>query len=137
MTSVLPDEAGPHWTRASRGSIRTAALRMVTAESFGYENFYKTSDQLCLGVAAAGLAAEIRPSASVTTIPSTDARKKLEQGPCVLRILRIGRVRNHPGISDEEDEAFDFRDVPRPLTGRRRRPAQGGPHVSPRPAPGI
>jgi hypothetical protein len=51
MTSVLPDEAGPHWTRASRSSIRTAALRMMTAESFGYENFYKASDQLCLGVA--------------------------------------------------------------------------------------
>lgn len=40
-----------HWTRAARGSIRTAALRMMTAESFEYENFYKASDQLWLGVA--------------------------------------------------------------------------------------
>ena len=34
-----------------RGDIGIAALGMMTAKPFGYENFYKPPDQLCLGVA--------------------------------------------------------------------------------------
>src|ERR1700722_282731 len=55
LSSIFPPpiefEAGPHGTRAGRGGINTALLRMMTAKSFRHENFYEAPDQLCLGVA--------------------------------------------------------------------------------------